>query len=88
LSAAKPIMQRENYDGFREELNPSDADRGRMQWAEDQGFRVMRFWNNEVLSNTVGVLDANMTAAANHSPGTPQLGAPPSPTRGEGNEDQ
>jgi hypothetical protein len=41
---------------------------------EDQGFRVIRFWNNEVLSNT--------------SPGTPLRGEPPSPTRGEGKKDQ
>jgi hypothetical protein len=42
----------------------------------------MRFWNNEVLSNTVGVLDAIVTAAANPSPGSTDV-EPPSPTRGE-----
>jgi hypothetical protein len=53
------------------------------KWLEDQGFRVLRFWNNEVLSNTGGVLDTIM-AAADPSPGTPLRGVPPSPTRGEG----
>jgi hypothetical protein len=48
----------------------------------------MRFWNNEVLTNTVGVLDAVVAAAAKPSPGTPLRGVPPSPTRGEGNEGQ
>jgi uncharacterized protein DUF559 len=38
---------------------------------EDQGFRVMRFWNNEVTSNTGGVL------ATNPSSGTPFRGASP-----------
>jgi hypothetical protein len=47
----------------------------------------MRFWNNEVLSNTVGVLDAIVTAAANPSPGSTDV-EPPSPTRGEGKTGQ
>jgi hypothetical protein len=47
----------------------------------------LRFWNNEVLSNIGGVLDAIMVAATNPSPGTPLRGAPPSPTRGEGKND-
>jgi hypothetical protein len=56
----------------------------------DQGFRVPWFWNNEVLDNTGGVLEAIMagTARANPSPGTPLSGLPPSPTMGEGKTDQ
>jgi very-short-patch-repair endonuclease len=65
----------------------SEADVRRTQWLEHQGFRVLRFWNNEVLSNTGGVLDAIVTASADPSPGTPLCGAPPSPTRGEGKND-
>lgn len=30
-------------------------DSERDQWFEGQGFKVLRFWNNEVLSNTQGV---------------------------------
>jgi very-short-patch-repair endonuclease len=65
----------------------SESDGRRTRWLEYQGFRVMRFWNNEVLSNTAGVLDAIMTAAANPSPGSTDV-EPPSPTRGEGKKDQ
>jgi very-short-patch-repair endonuclease len=43
----------------------SEADLRRTRWLEDQGFRILRFWNNEVLSNTGGVLDAIMVAATN-----------------------
>jgi very-short-patch-repair endonuclease len=33
-----------------------EADRDREQWLRSQGFNVLRFWNNEVLENTEGVL--------------------------------
>ena len=65
----------------------SEADVRRTQWLEHQGFRVLRFWNNEVLTNTGSVLDAILAASADPSPGTPLRGAPPSPTRGKGNDD-
>jgi very-short-patch-repair endonuclease len=65
----------------------SEADLPQTRWLEVQGFRILRFWNNEVLGNTGGVLDAIMVAATNPSPGTPLRGAPPSPTRGEGKHD-
>ena len=70
-------------------VNPpiSEADLRRTRWLEDQGFRILRFWNNEVLSKAGGVLDAIMVAGTNPSPGTPIRGAPPSPTRGEGKND-
>ena len=63
----------------------SESDQRRTRWLEDQGFRILRFWNNEVLSNTRGVLEVIMIAATNPSPGTSLRDAPPSPTRGEGN---
>ncbi len=63
----------------------SASDQRRTQWLEDQGFRILRFWNNEVLSNISGVLEAIMIAATNPSPGARLRHAPPSPTRGEGN---
>ena len=64
----------------------SEADRRRTRWLEGEGFRVLRFWNNEVLKNTNGVLETILSAIADPSPGTPLRGAPPSPTRGEGKE--
>ena len=35
-----------------------DTDRRRTAWLEARGWRVIRFWNNEILENTDGVLDA------------------------------
>jgi very-short-patch-repair endonuclease len=64
----------------------SEADQRRTRWLEGEGFRVLRFWNNEVLKNTSGVLETILSAIADPSPGTPLRGAPPSPTRGEGKE--
>jgi len=33
-----------------------DKDSQRTQWLNSQGFRVIRFWNNDVLENLQGVL--------------------------------
>jgi len=33
-------------------------DSERTVWLEAQGYRVLRFWNNDVLSNTDGVIEA------------------------------
>src|SRR4030067_92889 len=35
----------------------SEADRVRGEWLEGQGFRVLRFWNNEVLTELPAVLE-------------------------------
>lgn len=32
-----------------------EKDKGRTHWLESEGYRVLRFWNNDVLSNTEGV---------------------------------
>jgi very-short-patch-repair endonuclease len=37
------------------EMNKTE-DEARKQWLESQGFRVIRFWNNEVSSNLEGVI--------------------------------
>jgi len=34
----------------------SESDRCRTAWLESQGWRVLRFWNNDVLANTEGVI--------------------------------
>ena len=36
----------------------TEYDQERVIWLEEQGFRVLRFWNNEVLSNTEAVRQA------------------------------
>jgi len=63
----------------------SARDQYRDRWFNDNGFRVLRFWNNEVLGNLEGVL----TMIAAEISGTPPhpdraARARPSPTRGEG----
>jgi very-short-patch-repair endonuclease len=35
----------------------SDQDTDRTKWRENEGFRVIRFWNSEVLGNTEGVVE-------------------------------
>jgi very-short-patch-repair endonuclease len=42
--------------------NESTADVRRTAWLESQGWRVIRFWNNDILANTEGVLCAILEA--------------------------
>lgn len=42
-------------DGGQHALSENDA--ARDQWLKKQGFRVLRFWNNDVLRNTDAVLE-------------------------------
>ncbi|MBP7342496.1 MAG: heme b synthase [Syntrophaceae bacterium] len=44
-----------------------ESDRQRDQWLTSQGFRVLRFWNNEILGNIEGVLESIMERLS-HSP--------------------
>ncbi len=34
-----------------------EKDNERTTWLEDKGYKVLRFWNNEVLTNIEGVLE-------------------------------
>lgn len=36
----------------------NEADRRRTAWLEGEGWRVLRFWNNDILANTEGVIQA------------------------------
>ncbi|MDO8292437.1 MAG: endonuclease domain-containing protein [Gallionella sp.] len=56
-----------------------DSDDIRTRWLEGKGFRVMRFWNNEVLSNIEGV----KLVVWNYLSGV-QPPSQPSPCQGEG----
>ncbi|HEV2549461.1 MAG TPA: endonuclease domain-containing protein [Stellaceae bacterium] len=40
----------------------SKSDDARTRWLEARGYRVIRFWNNDVLANTEGVLLAILDA--------------------------
>jgi very-short-patch-repair endonuclease len=42
-------------DGGQHAREP-ESDARRTAWLEEQGFRVIRFWNNDVLANTDGVV--------------------------------
>ena len=42
-------------DGGQHAENISDKSRDR--WLSDRGYRVLRFWNNDVIQNTEGVLE-------------------------------
>ncbi len=46
-------------------------DEERTNWLEAQGFRVIRFWNNEVLGNTEGVLESIRIALLDGAATTP-----------------
>ncbi len=54
------------------------ADLARAKWLEAQGYRVLRFWNHDVLGNGDGVVEAIRAALRRDPP--PQ----PNPKRGEG----
>ena len=62
----------------------SEYDACRDQFLTREGFSVLRFWNNDVLTNPAGVFDAIRTALTTPHPPKPVAWAPPSPARGEG----
>ena len=59
--------------------NDAPRDERRDAWLQAQGFKVMRFWNNEIMNNLDGVL-VSVMAALTEAPLSPG----PSPARGEG----
>ena len=69
-------------DGGQHADNKSD--RKRDACLRRRGFRILRFWNNDVIENAGGVFEA--IAAALHTPHPPTAPqwAPPSPVTGEG----
>jgi len=54
-------------------------DEKRSRWLEAQGYRVLRFWNNDVLANTEAVAQSILEAVDGVSDPPPQS----SPARGE-----
>ena len=55
---AKLIVE---LDGGQHDAN-AEADARRTAYLEHLGYRVLRFWNNDVLTNTEGVLEVIMEA--------------------------
>jgi very-short-patch-repair endonuclease len=64
-------------DGGQHAESSGDAVRDR--WLEEHRYRVLRFWNNEVLENIEGVWDTIFAAASAATPPHPD----PLPARGE-----
>jgi very-short-patch-repair endonuclease len=60
----------------------SDRDAVRDRWLAEHRYRVLRFWNNEVLENIEGVWDTIFAAASAATPLTPD----PLPACGEREE--
>jgi very-short-patch-repair endonuclease len=48
--------------------NDSHRDTRRDEWLSSQGFRVLRFWNNEILSNPESVLEQILFVLAEMPP--------------------
>ena len=53
--------------------NEKDKDRQRDEWLNSQGFKVLRFWSNEVLQNLEGVLETIRVNCLCHPPLTPPI---------------
>jgi very-short-patch-repair endonuclease len=59
----------------------SATDGRRTAWLETQGWRVVRFWNNEILKNAEGVIDTVLRELRGGDPHPPTASprVPPSP---------
>jgi very-short-patch-repair endonuclease len=64
-------------DGGQHADNPRDAVRDR--YLASEGFRILRFWNNDVLRNTNGVLEVILSAVATAPLPARPSAEPPSP---------
>ena len=55
-----------------------ESDRARTEWLERKGYRVIRFWNNDVLTNLDGVLQTILEAlSSNPHPGPHRVNIAP-----------
>jgi len=50
-----------------------EKDKERDKWLKGQDLKVLRFWNNEVLTNTGGVLEVIREQCLSHPPLTPPI---------------
>ena len=57
-----------------------EKDEERTQWLNSQGYTVLRYWNNEILTNTEGVMESIRSVCMK----VPS--SRPSPTEGRGSE--
>jgi very-short-patch-repair endonuclease len=59
--------------GQHNEVEGREKDQQRDAWLQSQGFRVLRFWNHEVLQNIDGVLEVIRENCLRHPPLTPPI---------------
>jgi hypothetical protein len=82
-------LQEEVESYFKREVLPHapdasiDYDTRRDDWLRSQGFTVLRFWNNDILSNSEGVLETILLACRAGVCGFTLSPTPP-PSRGRG----
>ena len=50
-----------------------EKDKERDKWLKGQGLKILRFWNNEVLTNIGGVLEVIRERCLSHPPLTPPI---------------
>lgn len=55
----------------------SACDTRRDDWLRAQGFRLLRFWNNDILKNPEGVLTSILVALEGEEPGMGPVSSPP-----------
>jgi len=54
-------------DGGQHTFNRT-KDKERDRWFEEQGYRVLRFWDSDVLKNPEGILEVILEACRDHPP--------------------
>ena len=80
IVAGDPVVHEFEVDGSQHAESGRDV--ARDQWLTEHRYRVLRFWNNEVLENIEGVWDTIFAAASAAAPPHPD----PLPARGEREE--
>ena len=63
-----------------------EYDHERDSWLRRQGYTVLRFWNNELMNETEGVLERIRLALSNDVTSSGTLSPDPSPVNGRGDE--
>lgn len=71
-----PLRLAIEVDGGQHAAQTKEADNRRTQWLADKGVTVVRYWNNDVLSNLEGVLGDLLA----HTERLAQAAATPTPT--------
>ena len=51
----------------------SESDQRRTEWLERAGWRVLRFWNNDILANTEGVIETIVAVLRTREPSPASL---------------